>query len=267
MCLIILGWQLHPDYPLAVAANRDEFHARPTSAATFWPDAEHVCAGRDLEAGGTWFGASRTGRFAALTNYREGRSNDSSRPSRGALAAGFLVSAESIDQFVESIHTHADEYAGFNLLLGDGQRLACYSNRQAGFRWLEPGVYGLSNHLLDTPWPKLTAAKQAFTRAIERLPDLNACLDASFSLLADTEIVPDAHLPETGVPLGWERVLSAVFVDAPEYGYGTRASTVLLTGSDGRVTFVERSFMAGGLFCGEQKFSWQNGNQSSLIST
>ena len=267
MCLIILGWQLHPDYPLAVAANRDEFHARPTAVATFWPDAEQVCAGRDLEAGGTWFGSSRTGRFAALTNYREGRSSDFPRPSRGALVAGFLASATSIDQFVESIHPHADEYAGFNLLLGDGKRLACYSNRQAGIHWLKPGVYGLSNHLLDTPWPKLTTAKQAFTHAIEQLPDLNACLDGCFSLLADTEIVPDTHLPETGVPLGWERVLSAVFVDAPEYGYGTRASTVLLTASDGTVTFVERSFLAGGILCGEQKFSWQNDNQSSLIST
>ena len=263
MCLIVVGWHAHPEYPLVVAANRDEFHARRTAAADFWPDAENVCAGRDLEAGGTWLGVSRSGRFAALTNYREGRTVEPGRPSRGALTTGFLDTSESVGHYLNSVETRATHYSGFNLLLGDGKRLACYSNRQAGVRCLGPGIYGVSNHLLDTPWPKLTTAKTAFSDAIERLPDIEATLESCFSLLSDREIVPDASLPQTGVPLPWERCLSAVFVDAPEFSYGTRASTVLLIQRDGAVTFAERSFAAGGVLSGSRRMNWQIDNQSS----
>ena len=258
MCLILVGWQSHPTYPLVVAANRDEFHTRPSTAAAFWQDAPHVFAGRDLQAGGTWLGMTRGGRFAALTNFREGRAALPGAPSRGSLVANFLRGQQSISAYLEDVQPRCEAYGGFNLLLGDGERLACFSNRQAGVQWLAPGIYGLSNHLLDTLWPKLAAAKTAFAQALDKLPLLAPC----FELLADREIVADAHLPETGVPLAWERVLSAIFVAAPEFGYGTRASTVLSARHDGQLEFVERSFAADGRSTGQSTGQWIIGDDA-----
>jgi uncharacterized protein with NRDE domain len=258
MCLILIAWQAHPDYPLVVAANRDEFFARPTAAAAFWPDAPQVLAGRDLEAGGTWLGVSRQRRFAALTNYREGGRQRVDARSRGALVADFLTSRASPVAYLTQLETAAAEYNGFNLVVGDGESLAYYSNRGDGQpRWLKPGIYGLSNHLLDTPWPKLASAKAAFAAALLALPAQELFLD----LLADQEIVPDTHLPETGVPLAWERILSAVFVRSENYG--TRASTLLTIDRDGRTTLLERSFDAAARASGEVCETFQ----SSLIST
>jgi len=258
MCLILIAWQAHPDYPLVVAANRDEFFARPTAAAAFWPDAPQVLAGRDLEAGGTWLGASRQRRFAALTNYRGGGRQRVDARSRGALVADFLTSRASPVAYLTQLETSAAEYNGFNLVVGDGESLAYYSNRGDGQpRWLNPGIYGLSNHLLDTPWPKLASAKAAFAAALLALPANDLFLD----LLADQEIVPDTHLPETGVPLAWERILSAVFVCSENYG--TRASTLLTIDRDGRTTLLERSFDAAARVSGEVCETFQ----SSLIST
>jgi uncharacterized protein with NRDE domain len=258
MCLILIAWQAHPDYPLVVAANRDEFFARPTAAAAFWPDASQVLAGRDLEAGGTWLGVSQQRRFAALTNYREGGRQRVDARSRGALVADFLTSRASPVAYLNQLETAAEEYNGFNLLVGNGESLAYYSNRGDGQpRWLKPGIYGLSNHLLDTPWPKLASAKAAFAAALLALPANDLFLD----LLADQEIVPDTHLPETGVPLAWERILSAVFVRSENYG--TRASTLLTIDRDGRTTLLERSFDAAARVSGEVCETFQ----SSLIST
>lgn len=239
MCLILLAWQVHPEYPLVVAANRDEFFARPSASAEFWRDAPDVFAGRDLEAGGTWLGISRHGRFAALTNFREARRPDPGAPSRGMLTAGFLAGSDRLEDYLAQASARASAYNGFNLLLGDGQRLAYLSNRApdpVAPRFLEPGIYGVSNHLLDTPWPKLTVAKNAFENALAGLPDTNAF----FALLADDEIVPDQQLPNTGVPPHWERLLSAVFVRSPDYG--TRASTVLCVQRRDGILFEERSF-------------------------
>jgi uncharacterized protein with NRDE domain len=258
MCLILIAWQAHPDYPLVVAANRDEFFARPAAAAAFWPDAPQVLAGRDLEAGGTWLGVSRQRRFAALTNYREGGRQLVDARSRGALVADFLTSRGSPAAYLSQLESTAAEYNGFNLFVGNGESLAYYSNRgDSQPRWLKPGIYGLSNHLLDTPWPKLTSAKAAFAAALLALPARALFLD----LLADQEIVPDTHLPETGVPLAWERILSAVFVRSENYG--TRASTLLTIDRDGRTTLLERSFDAAARASGEVCETFQ----SSLIST
>ncbi len=258
MCLILIAWQAHPDYPLVVAANRDEFFARPTAAAAFWPDAPQVLAGRDLEAGGTWLGVSRQQRFAAVTNYREGGRQRVDARSRGALVADFLSSQASPVAYLTPLETATAEYNGFNLVVGNGESLAYYSNRGDGQpRWLKPGLYGLSNHLLDTPWPKLTSAKAAFAAALLALPAQELFLD----LLADQEIVPDTHLPETGVPLAWERILSAVFVCSENYG--TRASTLLTIDRGGRTTLIERSFDAAARASGEVCETFQ----SSLIST
>jgi len=242
MCLIVVAWQVHPDYPLVVAANRDEFFARPAAPAGFCADHPDVLAGRDLQAGGSWLGVTRRRRFAALTNYREGSQQQRPEaPSRGALVADFLNGQSDAPSYLEALAQRGGQYNGFNLFVGDGQHLAYYTNRGQGWRALEPGIYGLSNHLIDTPWPKLAAAKAAFAAALAQLP----ATTPFFELLADREIVPDAHLPETGVAIEWERILSAVFVSSPNYG--TRASTLLTMARSGQVTLSERSFGPGAM--------------------
>ena len=247
MCLIVVGWRVHPDFPLVAAANRDEFHARPTAVANFWANAPEVIAGRDLEAGGTWLGITRSGRFAAVTNVREPGAAKGIH-SRGRLTQAFLEGRQTPADHVGRIEM--GNYAGFNLLVGDGQSLWYCSNRGAKPLELSPGVYGLSNHLLDSPWPKLLTARQGFAQAMTRLPDR----EPLFGILADDEIVPDTELPDTGIPLDWERRLSAIFVRAE--GYGTRASTVVVQSTDGSISFEERSFGPGGAPI-----------QSSVIST
>ncbi len=250
MCLIVLAWQTHPDYPLVVAANRDEFFARPAASIAFWSDAPQVLAGRDLEAGGTWLGVTRDARFAALTNYREARRPRQDAPSRGALVADFLTGNDDPARYLDETRARAADYNGFNLLVGDAQRLGYLSNRTAPESapyWLSPGIYGLSNHLLDTPWPKLTTAKSAFTEALVGLPESKAF----FRLLADDEIIADPSLPDTGVPLAWERILSAIFVKSPDYG--TRASSLLMRHRDGTTTLVERGYGRGGEALGESR--------------
>ena len=250
MCLILLAWQAHPNYPLVVAANRDEFFTRPSAPASFWAESPQVLAGRDLEAGGTWLGVSQQGCFSALTNYREGGQQRPGAPSRGALVADFLSGNDAAEPYLAGLVEKGARYNGFNLFVGDAQRLGYYSNRGAEPCWLTPGIYGLSNHLLDTPWPKLATAKAAFSRALDDLP----AQAAFFDLLADQEIVADTRLPETGVPVAWERILSAVFVSSPDYG--TRASTLLTMREDGRVTLIERSFGAGAAPLGEVRESF-----------
>lgn len=246
MCLIVVGWQAHPDYPLVVAANRDEFFARPTALAARWPASPSVIGGLDLEAGGTWLGITDTGRFAAVTNVRESGMAKGER-SRGDLTRRFLTGDTRAAGYVQAIDY--DAYSGFNLLLGDGESLYYASNRDGDPRPLAPGIYGLSNHLLDSPWPKLVKARTAFAEALPKLPETTGL----FELLADEAIVADNLLPNTGVPLAWERLLSAVFVRSPDYG--TRASTVLWQNRHGEIQFTERSFDAAGPL------------QSSVIST
>ena len=247
MCLIVVGWRVHPDYPLVVAANRDEFYARPSSPIAHWPDATQVIGGLDLEAGGTWLGITESGRFAAVTNVREPAMAKGER-SRGALTRDFLTADASAEDFAAKID--GGRYSGFNLLLGDGESLVYCSNRDGRPRRLAPGIYGLSNHLLDSPWPKLVAARERFAAALPGLPDEAAF----FELLADQTIVADENLPATGVPIEWERLLSASFVKSENYG--TRASTLVWQGADGTVTIHEQSFGPNG-----------QALQSSVIST
>jgi uncharacterized protein with NRDE domain len=258
MCLILIAWQAHPDYPLVVAANRDEFFARPSAAAAFWPEAPQVLAGRDLEAGGTWLGISRAQRFAALTNYREG-----GRVARGALARR---PGCRLPHRCRQPEAYLEAGRGACRRLQRLQPLCCRRPvpgllrkpwRQSATLAELPGIYGLSNHLLDTPWPKLATAKASFAEALAELPKHAAFFD----LLADQEIVADSHLPETGVPLAWERILSAVFVRSEDYG--TRASTLLTRRRDGLVTLHERSYGAGATPIGEVCTSFQ----SSLMLT
>lgn len=236
MCLILLAWQAHPNYPLVVAANRDEFYSRRTAAADFWRDAPGVLAGRDLEAGGTWFGVSRNGRFAALTNYRDPPNNIAGAPSRGELVSRFLTGKQAPPDYLAELEAGAHRYNGFNLIFGDSAGLWCFSNCGEGEQALAPGIYGLSNHLLDTPWPKVARGKSALNTALQALPD-EAPL---FALLRDDHIAPDGALPRTGVSLEWERLLSSAFIRSPEYG--TRSSTVLLRDLNGGVRFTEQGF-------------------------
>jgi uncharacterized protein with NRDE domain len=237
MCLILVAWQCHPQFPLVVAANRDEFYARPSAGAGPWPEDPRVRGGLDLEAGGTWLGVREDGRFAAVTNVREPGVPKGLR-SRGLLTKDFLLGRQSPGECAAAIE--GGRYSGFNLLLADRQALWYCSNRDGGSRRLAPGIYGVSNHLLDTPWPKLVTAKARFAAALDGLP----AFDPLFSILADREIVPDHDLPDSGVPLAWERLLSAIFVQSEDYG--TRASTVLTRDRLGAVRLEERRFGPGG---------------------
>lgn len=213
MCLILAAWRVHPEYPLIVAANRDEFHARPAARAAFWDDRPKILAGRDLEAKGTWLGVSRSGRFAAVTNYRGGR-EASAIESRGFLVSRFLESGAASGEYISEVATRGARYSGFNLLTEDGEELWWCSNRDSGPRRLEPGIYGLGNFLLDTP--EVEGPKAQLSRALEPGPSI----ETLFGVLAASKIV------------------------APEYG--TRCATILLKGTDGSVRFAERAFDAAG---------------------
>lgn len=239
MCLILVAWRVHPRFPLVVAANRDEFFARPTRPVGFWPEYPNLVAGQDRQEGGTWMGATRHGRFAALTNFRDPAAHRDGAPSRGHMVRDFLTGTMSPEATLNKLTGQAQAYNGFNVLLGDGQTLAWFSNVAGEPKLLSPGIYGVSNHLLDTPWPKVEAGKSAVSRALSALPDDGQLFD----LLRDDAVHPDAELPRTGVSLDWERLLSAAFVCSPDYG--TRSSTVLRMGADGMTVFDEQTWLPG----------------------
>jgi uncharacterized protein with NRDE domain len=254
VCLVLIALDSHPDYSLIVAANRDEFYDRPTTPAAFWADAPSVLAGRDLKAGGTWLGIDRFGRFAAVTNYRQGQRESPAPRSRGRLVSDFLTGDIGALEHVERVRAETDLYNGFNLIAGDAGGLFHFSNREGRVRSLAPGVYGLSNHLLDTPWPKVAATKTAFGRLLSGgASDLTGDL---FALLSDRNRPADALLPSTGVGREWERLLSSAFIASDDYG--TRSSTVVLIGRDGNIVFVERSFGPRGVAGAETRFELQS---------
>jgi uncharacterized protein with NRDE domain len=238
MCLILFAYDCHPRYQLVVAANRDEFYDRPASPAAFWHESPHLLAGKDLQAGGTWLGVTTTGRFAALTNYRE-KGPHPVALSRGQLVKGYLDSFDSPANFIKALKGGGAEYNGFNLLLGDRHSLSYYSNRENVLRRVEKGCHGLSNSLLDVPWPKVSKGVKALQDCLHSGELIKEHL---FAILADQERPPDRELPQTGVSLEWERTLSPIFIVSP--AYGTRCSTVLLIDRSGQVRFWERSFTA-----------------------
>jgi len=242
MCLILLALDVHPQYELIVAANRDEFYDRPSAVAGFWADAPWILGGRDLKAGGTWLGVDRRGRFAAVTNYRQGEREPATPRSRGYLVSDYLISGIEPRDHIERVRRDAALYNGFNLLAGYARELHYFSNREGRPRRLGPGVYGLSNHLLDTAWPKVTSSKDAL--GAQLTADPGELIPGLFALLSDRRQSPDHLLPRTGVSEEWERLLSSAFIVSKEYG--TRSSTVVLAGRNGRVAFIERSFERGG---------------------
>lgn len=254
MCLIVLGWKTRPDCPLLVIANRDEFHRRATASLAFWPDTPEVLAGRDLESGGTWMGVTRSGRFAALTNYRDPSVQRLDARSRGLLVSGFLTSAACAAEYGEAVRAEAHHYNGFNLLICDANTLFWIGHQGRGTAQaheLEPGIHALSNHLPGTPWPKLVRARDGFERALGTLPDWRESFRTGFAVLADERSVDDADLPDTGVGIEWERRLSSVFISGEDYG--TRSGSILQITRD-HIRFEERRHVPGGRYAGLTRF-------------
>ncbi|MGB6605491.1 MAG: NRDE family protein [Steroidobacteraceae bacterium] len=249
MCLLVLAWQAHPRYRLVVAANRDEYHERPAAPLAKWPEAPLI-AGRDLRAQGTWLGLDRGRRFAVVTNFRELQRPRAAAPSRGGLIPQYLTGTAGPAEFLKRLEPQAGGYAGFNLLLADGTTLAYGSNRATPFaRALPPGVYGLSNELLDTPWPKLQRVRAGFE---EWLGTSRAGAAQLFALLSDRRQAGNDAGGTGGLPREWQQVLSAPFVLHPVYG--TRCSTVVLLEPDGAVYLAERRFDAAGEPSSETEF-------------
>jgi len=246
MCLILFAWQTHSEYPLIVAANRDEFYARRTRPASWWGQAVSLLARRDEEAGGTWLGINRRGRFAVVTNVRAPNERNPHATSRGLLVLSALQTSQPMREWLDDCVSRAHSFNGFNLIVSEpvavgsrglGAELAYLSNRlDDGVHRLQPGVYGLSNAFLDTPWPKVTRAVTAFSCQIAQ----RVGTDNLLKLMADREVAGELELPSTGIPRDWERALSAIQIRAN--GYGTRATTILTVRRDGLVSFVERSF-------------------------
>jgi len=255
MCLILFAWQAHPRYPLVVAANRDEFHSRPAAAAHWWADAREVLAGRDLRAGGTWMGVSRNGRFAAITNYREPQAAElSGQRSRGHLVRDFLTGDDSAGAYGWRLQGSGGAYSGFSLLVGDGRELVCVSNRSDEPVSIAPGIHALSNHLLDTDWPKARHGR----RRLEQLLQADSLHPESLlEMLADRSLVPGEEPDVFDLRLAPERLTRLAFIVNPEYG--TRCSSVMLADRESAVEYVERQFDATGTAVGTASFEFQTG--------
>ena len=247
MCLILFEFDPESDFPLVVAANRDELYARPSQPAHFWDDESGVFAGRDLEAGGTWLGVSRCGRFSAVTNFR-GPSPAEATLSRGTLVRDYLVSGQSPGEYLGGVARNRDQYAGFNLLVGDASELMCFSNREDQSVKIAPGVHGLSNGSLDEPWPKVTAGREALSLLLrEELADdivRDDTLLALQGVLLDDTPASLSTLPDTGIGEEAEQLLSPRFIVTP--GYGTSVTTVLRISKTGELEWLEQWFNADG---------------------
>jgi len=251
MCLLVLAWKHHPRYRLILAGNRDEFHDRPAAPLNWWQDDPRILGGRDLKAQGTWLGVARSGRFGVVTNYRDLQAPVEGAPSRGQLVPRFLTGATSPKEFLDDLRGAAPRYSGFNLLVGGTRALYYFSNRGPAPTALAPGVYGLSNHLLDTPWPKLQRTRERFSALLAQ-PEIAP--EDLFTMLGDREQAAAAHLPSTGLPEDWERVVSAPFIVNERYG--TRCSSVLLVERTGRTILQERRFDATGIQSGNSRFEF-----------
>ena len=248
MCLILFAYRVVPGAPLIVAANRDEHFTRPAAPAGLWDDHPEILAGRDLSGGGTWLGVSTRGRFAALTNFRDPPTHRTDVPSRGELVKAFLLGDMSAKTYVEGIERAAIPYNGFCLLAGDGRQLYFYSNRADAPMEVAPGVHGLPNALLNTPWPKVVKGRLG----LEKLTRSPFAVDDYLMLLNDSTPAPDSDLPLRGRELERERRSSSLRIVNPNYG--TRCSTVLRLTSDGTIDFAERSFNSEGGIAGDVRY-------------
>lgn len=238
MCLILCAYQISDKYPLVIAANRDEFYERPTSPIHFWDDQPSILAGRDLQEKGTWLGFHKNGRFAALTNYRDPSSIKTNAPSRGEIIVDFLHSKTGSDQYLERFKKTSFQYNGFNLLLFDRKSLFWFSNITNKTKKIKPGIFGISNHLFDNNWPKMVTGKKDLASIIKSREKI--VFNDLFSLLDNREIPHDSQLPDTGIGIEWERILSPLFITSP--GYGTRSSSAVIMDKTGHLHICERTF-------------------------
>lgn len=258
MCLIVIAWKSHTDYPLLVSANRDEYYARPTQVAHFWSDHEQIFAGRDLQEGGSWMGISCKGRFAAVTNIRNPAANRDDAKSRGALVKDFLQQDVTGFDFCESLQLSL--YNGFNFLGFDGESLVYQSNGVEQAQVLQPGIYGLSNATLNTSWPKTTSAVKKLKKWMRHPAEVK---DLAL-LLNDSVIADDEKLPQTGVSLEIERALSAEFISLPNYG--TRCSTGLIVHKTGNAAYCEITHEEGGGMSSQHVKNFLNVDRYSLLN-
>ncbi len=238
MCLLFLSYRVTPGYQLVVAANRDEFLRRPTAPLDFIDQEKTILAGRDLQGGGTWLGITAQLKFAAITNYREPAAMRADAPSRGGILMDYLTGDLGAGQYMHALAADGDRYNGFNLILGDEKNLYYYSNRAAGPQLLAPGFYGLSNHLLDIPWPKVVRGKELLRPKMVETSRIDPL--QLLAVLEDDLSPPDEQLPDTQVGLAWERLLSTIFIDGTDYG--TRSSAVITVTDEGDVEFLEKTF-------------------------
>jgi uncharacterized protein with NRDE domain len=237
MCLILFSYKNHSHYDLILASNRDEFRDRPTAQLDFWEDFPDVLAGRDLMNGGTWMGITRTGRFAALTNFRSLPMIKQNSPSRGDLVKDFLLGDMPASDYIQDVKSNANSYSGFNLIVGNMDALFYLSNCKKDFQQISSGLFGLSNNYLDVPWPKVTRGKQQLSKCLENNSELD--IKQMFTLLSDTTCPETNQLPRTGVSLEWEKMLSPIFIDNPFYG--TRSQSIIIIKTSGYVSFYERT--------------------------
>jgi uncharacterized protein with NRDE domain len=237
MCLIAFAYQVHPEHPIILAANRDEFYSRATQNAHWWPDHPDLLAGKDLEANGTWMGVSRSGLIAAVTNVREPDKRNTASRSRGELPREFLQQQPSITDYNNYLINTQNDFQGYNLIYGSGESLWFFSNRIPEPQALAPGIYGLSNASLNTPWPKVEKIKKSLKRLLD---NNNLSTPALLQMMASTSEADDSQLPSTGVSLEWERRLSAICIHKPDYGYGTRSTTALIISHSEEICFHER---------------------------
>jgi uncharacterized protein with NRDE domain len=237
MCLLFVSYKKTPGYRLVVAANRDEFLARPTAALDFLDKEKTILAGRDLQGGGTWLGITAQLKFAAITNYREPARNRTDAPSRGEILQNYLTGDLDAGEYLHLLSANGSRYNGFNLILGDSEGLYYYSNRTVGPQELAPGFYGLCNHLLDVPWPKVVRGKELLRPYMLKTSRINPL--QLLAQLEDTHRPPDEQLPDTKVGLEWERLLSTIFIDGADYG--TRSSAVITVTDEGCIEFVEKT--------------------------
>lgn len=247
MCLVVFAWKVHPEYRLILAANRDEFHQRPSRELHWWPDQPDIVAGRDLQAGGTWLAAGRSGRFATVTNYREHQRKTSGHLSRGALVADFVGSGDQPGVFAERIE--GERYAGFSLLATDGEDLCYVSNRGDGPAILAAGIYGLSNASLDTPWAKVVRSREAMQTLID---SGNVNRTSLLRLLADRTAASIADVETGEMPFELARALTAPFIVSPDYG--TRCTTAVTWSYSGEISLSEQRFDPAGKRSGESQF-------------
>lgn len=237
MCLIFFSVNDHPTYKLIVAGNRDEFYNRNTAPAHFWKDHPQILGGRDLEGNGSWMAMTKSGRISFITNYRDIKNINPAAPSRGLLVSDYLWSNVTPDNYLNQIEPHAKKYNGFNLVVGDVNELWYLSNYKEGVHKIDDGFHGLSNHLLETPWPKIVRGKEMLKPILSKSA---VDIDSIMNILRDTERADDDKLPDTGVGLERERALSSMFIQSP--GYGSRCSTVVLVDNDDNITFCERTY-------------------------